>query len=115
MKKSLDITLIYVLDIFSLLCCCFGIGSLLSIPAYLIANKKIKAVQINPDEYEGGLNQLKTAKTVSLVLVIINLIFFLFVLFFFIIPFINIYNDPDSWMEFQKEFEKAMGEMNQSA
>jgi len=52
MKKSLNTTLIYVLSILGLLCCCFaGLGFLLSGPAYLIANKKLKEAQLNPDGY----------------------------------------------------------------
>ena len=73
MKKSLNTTLIYVLSILGLLCCCFaGLGFLLSGPAYLIANKKLKDAQLNPDEYEGNANSMETAKTVALVILIIN-------------------------------------------
>lgn len=73
MKKSLNTSLIYILSIFGLLCCCFGgLGIFLSGPAVLIANKKVKDAQLNPEEYEGNLKAMETAKTVSLVIFIIN-------------------------------------------
>ncbi|WP_250432370.1 CCC motif membrane protein [Hanstruepera flava] len=72
MKKQLNTTLIYVLSIFGLLCCCFGgLGIILSAPAYFMANKKIKDAQLNPDDYEGDLKAMNTAKTVALVVTII--------------------------------------------
>jgi hypothetical protein len=71
--KNLNTTLIYVLSIIGLLCCCFGgLGILLSGPALFIANKKIKDAELNPDDYEGDLKAMKTAKTVALIITIIN-------------------------------------------
>ena len=49
MKKQLNTTLIYVLSILGLLCCCFGgLGFLLSGPAYLMAHNKVKDASENP-------------------------------------------------------------------
>ena len=74
--KNLNTTLIYVLSIIGLLCCCFGgLGILLSGPALFIANNKIKDAELNPDEYEGDLKAMKTAKTVALIVTIINGVF----------------------------------------
>ena len=72
MKKQLNTTLIYVLSIIGLLCCCLGgLGVFLSAPAYYIANKKIKDAELNSDDYEGNLSAMKTAKTVALVVTVI--------------------------------------------
>ena len=57
--KKLNTTLIYVLSSLSLLCCCFfGLGILLALPSFLIANKKFKEVEEFADEYE--MEDLKT-------------------------------------------------------
>ena len=97
MKKQLNTTLIYVLSIIGLLCCCFGgLGILLSGPAYFIANKKIKDAELNPDDYEGNLKSLKTAKTVALIVSIICAITLLF----------NIYDLSTGGWERRQEFFK---------
>lgn len=107
MKKSLNTSLIYVLSILGLMCCCFfGSGFLWSGPAYLIAYNKSKDAQINPDDYEGNLSAMETAKTVALVIFIINLIFFAW--FIYSIA-------TGDWSEFHKEWQKAMENMNQTA
>jgi len=56
MKKKLNPTLIYVL----------------SIPAYIMAHNKVKGAELNPDDYEGDLKAMKTAKIVALVSAIIS-------------------------------------------
>lgn len=77
MKKQLNTTPIYVLSIFGLLCCCFGgLGFILSIPAYFMASSKVKAAELNPEDYEGDIQAMKTAKTVALVIMIINILYF---------------------------------------
>lgn len=83
MKKQLNPTLTYVLSVIGLLCCCFaGLGFLLSGPAYFIADKKIKDATENPDDYEGNINSLNTAKIVALVVTIINVLYFLYYIYF---------------------------------
>jgi len=75
MKKQLNPTLVYVLSVIGLLCCCFGgLGFLLSGPAFFIANSKIKDAQLNPDDYEGDIKQMETAKIVALIVLIINVL-----------------------------------------
>ena len=77
MKKQLNTTLIYILSITGLLCCCFGgLGFLMSGPAYFIANKKLKDASENPNNYEGNINAMNTAKTIALIILIINLLYF---------------------------------------
>jgi hypothetical protein len=72
--KKLNTTLIYVLSTISLFCCCFaGLGILLALPAFLIANKKLKDVALNPDEYDvDEIKAMNTAKTFALVTLVIN-------------------------------------------
>ncbi|AXP81990.1 hypothetical protein CJ739_2925 [Mariniflexile rhizosphaerae] len=72
MKKNLNTTLIYILSILGLLCCCLGgLGIVFAGPAYYIANKKIKEAELNPDDYEGDVKAMNTAKIVALVVTII--------------------------------------------
>ncbi|MFT6065159.1 MAG: ABC-type sulfate transport system permease component [Polaribacter sp.] len=72
--KKLNTTLIYVLSSISLLCCCFaGLGILLALPSFLIANKKLKDAVLNPEEYDADeIKAMKTAKTFAMVALIIN-------------------------------------------
>lgn len=106
MKKSLNTTLVYLLSIIGLLCCCFwGLGVFLSGPAYLIANKKIKDAQLNPDDYEGNINNMQTAKTVALIVLIINMLFFAW----------SIYSlATTDFSEIQQQWQKIMEKINSS-
>ena len=107
MKKSLNTTLIYILSILGLLCCCFGgLGFLLSGPAYLMANKKLKDAQLNPDNYEGNINAMETAKTVALVVLIINVLYLLYTIYSIA---------TGDFSEVQEEWRKMMEEINQNA
>lgn len=107
MKKSLNTTLIYILSILGLLCCCFGgLGFLLSGPAYLMANKKLKDAQLNPDDYEGNINAMETAKTVALIVLIINVLYLLYTIYSIA---------TGDFSEVQEEWRKMMEEINQSA
>ena len=107
MKKSLNTTLVYILSIIGLLCCCFGgLGFLLSGPAYLMANKKLKDAQLNPDDYEGNINAMETAKTVALVVLIINVLYLLYTIYSIA---------TGDFSEVQEEWRKMMEEINQSA
>ena len=107
MKKSLNTTLIYILSILGLLCCCFGgLGFLLSGPAYLMANKKLKDAQLNPDDYEGNINAMETAKTVALVVLIINVLYHLYTIYSIA---------TGDFSEVQEEWRKMMEEINQNA
>ena len=105
MKKQLNTALIYVLSIFGLLCCCFGgLGFLLSGPAYLIAHNKVKDATENPDDYDGNLNAMNTAKTLALVILIINLLYFMYALYAFIS---GGYDEVfDAWNEAMEEIKR---------
>jgi opacity protein-like surface antigen len=80
MKQKLNTTAIYVLSIVSFLCCCLlGLGIVLALPAFLMANKKLKAAELNPEDYEADdIKAMKTAKTVALVAVSVNGAFLLY-------------------------------------
>ncbi|WP_452221317.1 CCC motif membrane protein [Lacinutrix salivirga] len=79
MKKQLNPTLVYVLAIIGLLCCCFGgLGFILAGIAFYIAHTKIKDAQLNPDAYEGDIKAMNTAKTVALIILIINVLYLLY-------------------------------------
>ncbi len=77
-KKSLNPTLIYILSIIGLLCCCFGgVGILFSLPAFIIANRKEKDATDFPDEYEGNIKAMNTAKIIALIVLILNVLMLL--------------------------------------
>jgi len=82
MKKKLNPTLIYILSVIGLLCCCFGgLGIFLSGPAYFIANNKIKDAKLNPEAYEGNIKSIETAKTVAMVVSIICLLYLAYTIY----------------------------------
>lgn len=99
--KKLNTTLIYVLSSISLVCCCFaGLGILLALPSFLIANKKIKDATLNPEEYDADdIKAMNTAKTFALVALIINGLTFVY----------SIYDLATSdFEEIKQEFQKAL-------
>ncbi|MGY0392264.1 CCC motif membrane protein [Bizionia sp. KMM 8389] len=75
-KQKLNATLVYVLAILGLLCCCFsGAGLIFAGIAFYIAHSKIKASQLNPEEYDlKSVNAMNTAKTIALVILVINVL-----------------------------------------
>lgn len=81
--KKLSTTLIYVLSSLSLLCCCFfGLGVLVALPSFLIANKKLKEAEQFPEEYDvEDIKAMKTAKTFAMVALIINGLWFIYNLY----------------------------------
>ena len=105
MKKQLNTTLIYILSITGLLCCCFGgLGFLMSGPAYLIANKKVKDASENPDNYEGNINAMNTAKTIALIILIINLLYLIYAIY---VLFSGGYDEVlEKWNEVMEEVKR---------
>ena len=100
MKKQLNTTTIYVLSIISFLCCCFaGLGTFLALPAFIMANNKVKDATLNPDDYEGDFNAMNTAKIVALVALIINGLYLLYNIYFFA---------TTDWDAFMEKFNEAM-------
>tara|TARA_R110002051_G_scaffold182788_1_gene252304 strand:- start:285 stop:602 length:318 start_codon:yes stop_codon:yes gene_type:complete len=104
--KKLSTTLIYILSSVSLLCCCFaGLGILLALPSYLIANKKLKEAYEFPDEYDfNDVKAMKTAKTFALVALSINGLYFAY----------SIYSlATTDWDTFMNEFNSQMEKYQQ--
>jgi len=82
-NQKLNPTLVYVLAILGLLCCCFGgLGFILAGIAFLIANSKLNAVKANPENYnQASVKAMNTAKIVALVIVLINIAYLVFTIY----------------------------------
>ncbi|TYB79826.1 CCC motif membrane protein [Bizionia myxarmorum] len=95
-QKRLNPTLVYVLAILGLLCCCIaGFGFILAGIAFFIAHNQIKQAQLHPEEYDlRSVNAMNTAKTVALVILIINLLYLVWSIY-------QVYSmgGPDAYME----------------
>ena len=70
-----------------------------------MANKKIKDAELNPEDYYGSVSAMNTAKIVTLNILALNLLIF--------IRTIYVIATRD-FSEFQKKWEKAIEEFNQS-
>jgi hypothetical protein len=77
--QKLNPTLVYVLAILGLLCCCFGgLGFILAGIAFLIAHSKLNAAKSNPENYDqASVKSMNTAKIVALIILIINILYLL--------------------------------------
>ena len=82
-QKKLNPTIVYVLAILGLLCCCVGgLGFILAGIAFFIAHSKIKAAKENPEEFDpSSIKSMNTAKIVALVILIINVLYFFTAIF----------------------------------
>ncbi|MFI1743150.1 CCC motif membrane protein [Thalassobellus sediminis] len=104
MKKQLNPTIVYVLSILGFICCCLG-GAILSVPAYIIAHNKVKDAQLNPDDYEGDIQAMKTAKIVALISAVISVLVLLRIIYVLA---------TGDWEEFQSVIEQAIEEAQQN-
>lgn len=77
--QKLNPTIVYILAIFGLLCCCVGgLGFILAGIAFFIAHSKLSAAKANPENYDqASVKSMNTAKIVALVILIINILYFL--------------------------------------
>ena len=82
-KERLNPTLVYVLAILGLICCCIGgIGFVLAGAAFFIAQTQLKKVNENPDGYDlNSAKSMNTAKIVALVILIINILYLIYVIY----------------------------------
>jgi hypothetical protein len=82
-QQKLNPTIVYILAIVGLLCCCFGgIGFILAGIAFILANSKLNAVKLNPEKYEpASIKAMNTAKIVALVILIINLAYLIMTIY----------------------------------
>jgi len=99
--KKLNTTIIYVLSSISLVCCiCLGLGVLVALPSFLIANKKLNEAQLHPEDYDAEiLKAMQNAKTFALIALSINGIYFLYSLYSLATL---------DWDSFRLEFEEKM-------
>ena len=104
--KKLNTTLIYVLSSISLLCCCFaGLGILLALPSFLIANKKLKEAELNYQEYDAEeIKQMSNAKTFALVALVINGLNFLYNVYYF---------STTDWDSIMQQYQDALEQYQQ--
>ena len=104
--KRVSTTLIYVLSSISILCCClFGLGILLALPSFIIANNKLKEIESNPENYDSeDIIAMKNARTFALVTLVINGLWFLY----------NAYSlATTDWDTFMEEFKSKMEQYQQ--
>jgi len=82
-QQKLNPTLVYILAIVGLLCCCFGgAGVILAAIAFFIANSKLNAAKLNPENYEvSSVKAMGTAKTVALIILIINILYLIYTIY----------------------------------
>lgn len=82
-QQKLNPTLVYVLAILGLLCCCIGgFGFILAGIAFFIAHSKLNAAKLNPENYEAGsIKAMNTAKTVALIILIINILYLIYTIY----------------------------------
>ncbi|AGC75495.1 hypothetical protein LX97_00191 [Nonlabens dokdonensis] len=72
--QKLNTTLVYILSVVGLLCCCvYGLGTVAAIIAIVVASKELKKYEANPDQFVNG-KAMKSAKTVAIVSLIISII-----------------------------------------
>ncbi|PQJ77943.1 CCC motif membrane protein [Polaribacter porphyrae] len=104
--KKLNTTLIYVLSSLSILCCCFaGLGIILALPSFLIANKKMKEVEANPEDYDPEeITAMGNAKTFALVTLVINGLYFAYNAYYFA---------TTDWSEIEQQIQEAMDKYQQ--
>ncbi|WP_335975203.1 CCC motif membrane protein [Gaetbulibacter jejuensis] len=82
-QQKLNPTIVYVLAILGLLCCCFGgLGFILAGIAFFIAQSKLKQAQANPENYDQqSVKAMNTAKIVAMVMLIINIAYLIFTIY----------------------------------
>ncbi len=82
-QQNLNPTIVYVLAIIGLFCCCFGgLGFILAGIAFYIATSKLKEAKLNPENYTANsVNAMNTAKTVALVILILNVLYFIYTIY----------------------------------
>lgn len=82
-QQKLNPTLVYVLAILGLLCCCIGgFGFILAGIAFFIAHSKLKQAKLNPENYDhSSIKAMDTAKTVALVILVINILYLVYTIY----------------------------------
>ena len=81
MKKQLNTTIIYVLSIQDYSAAALAVLDFFIGSCFLIAHNKVKDATENPDDYDGNINAMNTAKTIALVSLIINALYFIYYIY----------------------------------
>ncbi|MGS2761349.1 CCC motif membrane protein [Sinomicrobium sp. M5D2P9] len=77
-QKLPNATLILILSIGSLLCCCVaGAGIIPAIIALVLANKSVKIYKAEPELYD-NYNSIKIGRIIAIVGIVINAIYFIY-------------------------------------
>ena len=100
-KQKLKPTVVYILSIVGLLCCCFGgLGILLSGPAYYVAQNGLNKAKENPEDYDQeSVKGMNNAKIVALITTIICGIYLIY----------NIYDlSTGGWEDRQSHIDEFM-------
>ena len=72
--QKLNTTLIYILSVVGVVCCCiYGIGTISAIVAIIIATQELKKYKANPEEYSNG-PAMKNARILAIVSLFISFI-----------------------------------------
>ena len=72
--QKLNTTLVYILSVVGLLCCCvYGLGTVAAIIAIVVATKEIKKYEANPDQFVNG-KAMKSARVFAIVSLFISFI-----------------------------------------
>ncbi len=81
--QKLNPTIVYVLAIIGLLCCCFGgLGFILAGIALFIAINKLNSAKANAENYDqSSINAMNTAKIVALVILAINILYLAYTIY----------------------------------
>jgi uncharacterized membrane protein (DUF106 family) len=82
-QQKLNPTLVYVLAILGLLCCCIGgAGFILAGVAFFIAQSKLKETKLNPENFDASsVKAMNTAKTVALVILVVNILYLFYTIY----------------------------------
>ena len=71
----------------------------------MVARNRVKNATENPDDYEGNINAMNTAKTIAIIILIINLLYFIYTIY------IIFYSGYD---EFLEKWNQAMEEVKRN-
>ena len=84
--QKLNTTLVYILSIIGIICCCaYGLGTISAIVAIIIATQELKKHNANPEEYSNG-SAMKSARIFAIVSLFISFIGVAFIIWLIINP-----------------------------
>lgn len=79
-QKLPNATLILILSIASILCCCaYGIGIIPAVIAFVLANKSVKLYKADPELYDNFSN-IKTGRIIAIIGIALNIAFIVYMI-----------------------------------